>query len=57
MNNLDETKLGELLRAMAKTNMGAIPDAMVYWSQAIDKNDPWANAEKDTWEMKVDFHD
>jgi hypothetical protein len=59
MTKLTDTSLEALLRKMIDEapKTGAIPSNMVYWSKAIGKNDPWANAEKDTWEIKVDFHD
>ena len=36
--------------------IGGASDNIIYWS-AVAKDDPWVNAEKDTWEMKVDFND
>lgn len=55
MNNLTDTSLEALLRKMIDEapKTGAIPSKML----STYVNDPWANAEKDTWEMKVDFHD
>lgn len=37
--------------------VGAIPDAMVYWSKSLPTL--WTNVATttNTWEMKVDFHD
>jgi hypothetical protein len=58
MTDLTDTSLEALLRKMIDEapKTGAIPTNMIYWSKAQDPN-LWANAEKDTWEIKVDFHD
>lgn len=55
--NLNESTLEQMLKAMVKTNTGAIPDSMVYWSQAIGKNDPWDKVYVNTWEIEVNFND
>jgi len=56
MNNFNESKLEELLKAMTQTKTGAIPNNMICWSNVQDRL-VWANVTSNTWEIEVNFDD